>query len=617
MGILKANISDVFAANELLIEMEAQNMKPNISIYNSFLNVHCSKKESFEMAISLYQNVKDNNITIVKTTLDLMIRACALVQDYDQGTMFYKEFLKMKFIPTHRTYTPMLQLYLAHNLSEGEEFFEKLKTYDTEMLAYCSVMLSHYMKMGDTKKCESVWKYMEENGLEKDMLLFFHVIRQQISAGDIEGALNVLEQMDSKNIVPDGHFKNVVISELCKAKLFKDALNFFKYFLKQSKPPTGLFCTLIREFSNEKMKDELYFIFETALKKNARLTVDDYNIVLEFTARQRDMRTLLEYWKVLLESSFVDPNGKSYSIMLEANLYSNNFPFAETMLKKMIEANYDPTGEQYIAMIKLAISQRLYSNASNIIESVRKSSLSKNVSLSDAFKSHSSAFEKLIVQKFNECGDDPAAAYIESSGTEKWQKRIAKPNVEVQVDKEKNIKLLILLYKEVILSGSIPKQVTFRAVMNAHLWNCDLVGVVQVWQTLVDNHGPDMESVSLLLQSSLELGETNIAKAILNMISKKKYELGRSGHEYLILMTCKWNPNEVKYLLLDYLNAGFVLTPDFYERMMAIIEDPKFLSKEKEGLLAFIDEQIPEFSNKFEEEDKEFEIITSKEIVVE
>jgi hypothetical protein len=71
-------------------------------------------------------------------------------------------------------------------------------------------------------------------------------------------------------------------------------------------------------------------------------------------------------------------------------------------------------------------------------------------------------------------------------------------------------------------------------------------------------------------------------------------------------MTCKWNPNEVKYLLLDYLNAGFTLTPDFYDRIMAIIEDPKFLSKDKEGLLAFIDEQIPEFSSQLDdEEDKE------------
>lgn len=569
--------------------MQQQGLKPNVSIYTSLLRIYCTKKEMFPVALTFFQNMTENDISISQQCLDLMILASVSANDFDKATYFYNEMLKKGYVPKETTYSQLLIMFMKRNRSEGEAFFEKLKSSNTSMLSYCSVMLNEYSRTGENDKMDQIWNYMKEANIQPDILIFHSLMRQKVKSNDITGVYTIIEQMKSYSVSPDGRFFNSLLFDLCNQELYEEAINFFKKLLVQDKVPFQIYETLIKSFSKIGRKDDLFFIFDTAIKNRIRLSVTEYNAVMQEAEDCQDTQALNHYWDLLKSNRKIDPNADSYSIILESGIKSQNFLACESILKSMAESNLEPTSEQFLSLINLAVNFRLFSKAINLFELCRNSSTGKHLQLNEAISRNLSSFDNMIVERAKALEEDNSS--------------------DLSNSENKNLKTVLLIYKEIINSGSTPSEAAFQAVMKIHFRENDLIGVVHVWQTLLKHYkNPLPATIQILLKSAFELGEITTAKAILSNIKNSKYALDQVGYEFLILMTCKWNPEEVKYLIIDMINDGFPLLPSFYAKMMSVLSDAKYDHPDRHKLLEFIEEQLPEFAST---EGSDLELISS------
>jgi pentatricopeptide repeat protein len=565
--------------------MQQQGVKLNVTVYNSVLKMYLSKPDTNEVALSLFNQMKEEKLTS-SATYNLMLQTYVKQNNPSAAFEIYNEIISNKLEPNIVTYANLLKLYVNHDLPKAEELFKKLKASKTADLVCCTIMLSAYGPQDE--KIQSIRDYMKSMDLKPDKLFFQSQLRSRmIHDKDLKGAAAILEEMETGQVYPDTKFYQTLLVDVIKEGTLDEALMFFDSLRRKIKPTAEFYKILMMELAEHNRKSDVYLLFETALESRTKLVTQIYNLVMETAARNHDYITLMNYWTKMQNDQNVKPNSVSYSIVLEANIASQNLPAAEKILHQMVENRMEPTAEQFAHLISLAVSLKSYTRAVRVITIMRESTKSSKVSIVDSIRQHAPFLESLIVS----CSE-------EKPGTDDPEHEEL---LLTSHDDAKKLNIITMIYREFVTSGIVPSEEIYQIVLEAYRKSNDLVGCVQTWQSLSTNYESSPKSVSLLLQASLELGQVATARAILELMRNKNYPLSKDSHEYLVLMTTRWKPTEVIHLLLDMINAGHSLDPQLYSKIMSELESAKVPQQDKDKLMAFIDENFPELTAAEEE----------------
>ena len=566
---LFCSYSDFTKVERLIKEMRQADMHPTIQMYNSCLKMYGG--QNVDTCIEFFNEMCKDVDKVDSESYHNVIRSCALHGKFKQAGIYFDDMKLKGLVPTQKTYASMLKIICDTDMVAAEELFEELKRKDMAGLVVCTIMLNSYSTSeGCNDKLSEVFEFMESRKMILDNLVFQSMIKSKLNNKDIKGAFDILDLMKTHKVIPDTIIHSTLMLAMCNEGMIDDALEYFMVLRRNVNLCASYFLVLMRGLASSDRSEDIYHLFNDCIDSRTPITLPIYTIALETAVKERDMDQVKKVWKILQEDTKVLPDQKTCCTVLDAYTGSMLLTAALLHLDEMIENSVEPRLDNFMQLLKCAITLRRYKDAGKIMHTMRLSSSAKDVSLSDIFDENYLAFESCVQICAESLASDENNAKNEAR------------------------ELIFAIFKEFSNLGKKPSQKTYRAVMTAHRQNKDLIRLVQVWTScLSHNNIPDEQTIRVLVESANELGQKTTALAILDLITKNpNWKVCAFSLKVMLNMASKWRPEAINHFLIDLKNVGVEITPEIVELVVGTMNSSQHSEEVSRNVMDFIEDHI-------------------------
>ncbi|KAG6428264.1 hypothetical protein SASPL_112515 [Salvia splendens] len=211
------NLRDAEKVEELLIEMESNNVVPDIFTYNTLISLYCKKGMHYE-ALCVQDRMERGGVCPDIVTYNSLVYSYCREDRMREALRLFKEIKGAA--PNHVTYTTLID-------------------------GYCRV--------GDIGKVLQLRGEMEASGLFPGVVTYNALLRKLCEEGRMGDANKILNEMGDRKIEPDVVTCNTLINAYCKIGDMRSALKFRNRMLEAGlRPDQFTYKALIHGYCKSK-----------------------------------------------------------------------------------------------------------------------------------------------------------------------------------------------------------------------------------------------------------------------------------------------------------------------------------------------------------------------------
>ena len=522
--------------SRILRDMEIRGVNFDLNLYNRIIGT--LPPHEFPDIVTIHDRMIKEGFEPNSETYSLMFTKC----NPEHGNWALETFpvlLKNNKVTPH-ILNRMLNLYFSlGKFQEAENLADKIIQEDGLNLFTGTSIMKGFLKIGDYDKILDIQRKLEEKGIQLDAFAYtivfdaleksgkgnqiFEIFDQKqkkgllinlylleqlcilaCNMGDIDRALELVQSARSAHIVVSDSAYIKLLTTLCEKNMYDIALEHVIHAMKAEEPSIELCKKCL--------------------------------IVAAYAMNMDCLKKIWEKLKTLYKS-----DGESFALMIEACIRIGDSKAAWSVFQEM-SSNIQLDPEIIISLIQTCASERNYEIALRCIGLLRNASLVDYESVIHIVKTHSKSFESTLAQL---CGNSEQIEFFNTS---------------------QNRKLVISIYRELLLSEANISEVTFQLMLRAYIAEADLIGVVKIWTSLIKAYpNPDPDSTFLLIKATNTLGKARTAIAVYDMIEKGKYKLKKQGYLELVLLCSRHKlENELLSVLVDMINANITIDFEIY-----------------------------------------------------
>lgn len=588
-------------ARALLKEMGSKGIAPNTETYTAFLE-GAEGSLAFDRArngLGLIQFLEEQGLKIDTNVYNLTLKLTIKRKDFETFARLREGMIQAGIPDSQETLHILIHRHVkAGDLTKAQEAFDEVEkkgfTYSPRM--YASLM-SGYAKAGNWERLDELYKDMVSRDVPSDIYIVSIRISAKTKAGQYEEALKIYEEsVREPGLQPD----IVLYSDILHCHFHLDQIDrlmaaFNELSSNALSLPDSVYILILDLLAKKGHLTELHAIFDEYAEFQPKISADVWNTVLKACAKNMQIEAMESYWEKLLASSTV-PNAKSFVVTLEALASCHRLHQAVNRCQEMIEAKFEPPAHLFLQILEACVVERKFKDATKVIGWMRQSLTSKTVKLQKFMQKNSGAFQDLMaslgpgkgrVSRIEELKDEDPLSHEKEAPQQQ--------SLVFHLEASQKRKMILDLYKELLLAKVVPSLETFLLVMECQKEARDLVGVVKVWTTLKESGAPlTPQILNCLLVSAKELGHARTARALLNMAQTEKVPLDSTSFEHLLTLAASYGlESDIRYTILDMLNAGYTLTPHLYHQIMNAFSVHKKIEAAK-AIRDFVEENFPE-----------------------
>lgn len=323
---------DHLQSRSIYEELSAENINPNLYVFNSLMNVNAS---DLSYTMNIYEHMQNVGVTPDMASYNILLKSCCLAARVDLAQEIYSEVECMESTGTLKldvfTYSTMIKVFADARMWE--------------------------MALGMKQK-------MLEAGVTPNAVTWSSLISACAKAGLVDEAFVLFEEMMVSNCMPNSQCFNVLLYACVKAFQYDRAFRLFESWKKN-------------EYGNITNRQNLsQGSLEVSMKVPFRPTTSTYNVLIkacgtdDFRARglMDEMRT-----------AGIFPNHITWSTLIGVYGGSGDVKRAVQILKTMRNSGVQPDVVAFTAAIKVCVKQRELNLAFSLFAEMQKYQVQPNM----------------------------------------------------------------------------------------------------------------------------------------------------------------------------------------------------------------------------------------------
>ena len=494
----------------------------------------------------LFKNKDFEALAKIEIDCDLHTFNC-LLQGYHDQKMFDKvvQMCEAKDLKVLDRKALNYLILSYHNLGWTNKAFDLFQTIPLVDKYLCASLLKG---LKDNEKVSLVFKRMEAENIKLDGFLVQLFIKHHV-ASNPQLALDAFETFSSVE------YPSSIIVHTLLDGLFKSNIDLGLMFLQTCHKKSyiislPMYRTCLESLANAK-RPEIMQIYD--ILRQEKLITPMYNIVLRFCCNENDLEAFNDVWKDLKGSKSASINFISVGIALEMYLKVRDIGKCKAMFEMMSGIKAKPEASQILKFVEICCDSRRFDMIPFAVELITNHGI--DLDLSYQLQRYVKEIDTLL-------------------------KRIS-ANGEFNA---------VLDFYKVIFTKVQPTYSVLHTVMLANIENRNLLGLVQAWTRLEKEFTPKPESVQILLQGILELGQKNTCEAAIKIAQKYLSDDNPEIYLQLIKLVCKHGHIESIPAMVVEFDSKFGATRQLWNACTNSLND----KERKQFVINFFSEQYPE-----------------------
>lgn len=327
---------------------------PDVATFNTMIDGYSKAGQKVEILVPM---MLDQGVFPNLITYNILLHGNSKKKDLSSLFYLYKMLIRQGFVPDRITYHALIEgLYECGLLDHiGLKFLEKMNskavapdrsTFHMLLARFTSrvdirnifrivtcmnnlglslskdaynVIINRLIRKGFYRESYMVLHEMIKKGFIPEISHFIAFIKRKCKLGDIYGAFQIRDEVETLGLVPIEVAESIVIRGLCQYEKLEEALIVFDNLIRRGLVPTAAtFTTLIHGLCRKKGKiDEALYMKEVMEDLNLKPDVVTYNVVIAGLFNQNHLNMGFEMYKEMKQIGVL-PNVATYRIMLAA-----------------------------------------------------------------------------------------------------------------------------------------------------------------------------------------------------------------------------------------------------------------------------------------------------------
>uniref|UniRef100_A0A7I4DQ64 PROP1-like PPR domain-containing protein n=1 Tax=Physcomitrium patens TaxID=3218 RepID=A0A7I4DQ64_PHYPA len=220
----------VETANELFNSMKQKDCRPDLSTYNTIMNMYVKTDVGLTKVLSLFKEMCLQGIQPDVVSYDILLAACAPKQHVKEAQRIFDTMKKRRGIkPTVVTYTSLITVY-----ANAGDFRSAMQVFGEMVAEKCqpnvktfTSLINSCRKGGHVEEAQTIFEAMKEYGVKPNVVTYNALINVYTERGEQDGAQRVFLQMVQSGLQPTGVSFTVLMSSFKATGAFKEVLSIY------------------------------------------------------------------------------------------------------------------------------------------------------------------------------------------------------------------------------------------------------------------------------------------------------------------------------------------------------------------------------------------------------
>lgn len=276
---------------------------------------------------------------------NVMLKVFRKSRDWDKVEELLNEMIGRGIRPDNVTFSTVISTARRCSLpTKAVEWFERMPEFDCvpDDVTY-STMIDAYGRAGNIDMALGLYDRARKERWHLDLVTFSTLIRVYSMSGNFDGALNVYEEMKALGVKPNLVIYNTLLDSMGRAGRPWKVKNFYGEMTENGFTPNwATYASLLRAYARARYAGDALAVYREMKEKGMQLNVVLYNTLLAMCADVGYVDDAIEIFEEMESSEACKPDSWSFSSMITIYSCSTQVSEAEAMLKKMMDAGFEP-----------------------------------------------------------------------------------------------------------------------------------------------------------------------------------------------------------------------------------------------------------------------------------
>ncbi|RYR72005.1 hypothetical protein Ahy_A02g006210 isoform F [Arachis hypogaea] len=347
---------------KLFETMKSTGVLPSVVTFNSVLSILLRRGRT-NMARAVYDEMLGTyGVTPDVYTYNILIRGFCKNSYIEEGFRFFKEMMSFDCDPDVVTYNSLVdglckagKVSIAHNLVNGMN--KKCKDLNSDIVTYTTLIRGYCMKQ-EVDKALFILEEMTSRGLKPNVITYNTLIKGLCEAQKLNKVKDILGQMmGDGTFIPDTYTFNILIHAHCSAGNLDEAFKVFENMKNLQVPAdSASYSVLIRSLCQrgdydaaEKLFDELYENETLLSNYGSKPIAASYSPIFQYLCEHGKTKKAEKVLRQLMKRGTQDP--LSYKTVIMGHCKEGAYENGYGILVWMLRRDFVPDFEIYDCLI--------------------------------------------------------------------------------------------------------------------------------------------------------------------------------------------------------------------------------------------------------------------------
>ncbi|PWA50142.1 hypothetical protein CTI12_AA475910 [Artemisia annua] len=363
------HFSEAFVMSKTML---GKNIAPDTDIYNVLLHGYCMAKDLIKVKEVIGAILKKNITISISSYSKLVSLMC------NGGRSHFAISVKDLMVKQSSSHISVYNILIFHLFASRNILLVDRLLYEIQEKGLkFDVVTYNYLVYGFSQ-CKPVSRslgYLTEmmsKELKPSNRSLQAVIRSHLKDGEFNIVLKLSQEMQTRGWVHCSTFQNEVAMGFLKTGKLQEAINFLdKMAIKDLVPDNINYDIIIKQMCRYGRKDKAFDLLDTMLKKGNTPDSTSYDcLIQDFCVSHRLEEAFDLYTEMLIRK--LNPGIKTYEVLTEKLCASGRTLEAEKVINNMISVGEQPSEVMFRSVVSRYRSERNYGKASELLQKMQQ-----------------------------------------------------------------------------------------------------------------------------------------------------------------------------------------------------------------------------------------------------
>jgi pentatricopeptide repeat protein len=218
--------------------------------------------------------------------------------------------------------------------------YQEMKELELEMSTVaCNTVLDACARIGRMERVPGIWADMRAHGIKPNLITFSTTMKGHCQAGDIQTALNLMEEMQHEtDLKPDEIMYNSILDGCAQHSLVDEGLRLLNEMQSKGVNPSNFTLSVLVKLLSRARKplDQSFnLVRDLSHKYGFKPNVHVYTNLIQACTSSRQLPRAIETLETMV-SEHVQPDSRTYTILVRACVSQNKMEQAAAVLRSAL-----------------------------------------------------------------------------------------------------------------------------------------------------------------------------------------------------------------------------------------------------------------------------------------